>query len=468
MYGGSIQADLGNYGWQLPWADYGVNFLVGFEVRNDDLDSRPDEISQVPGGGFTGVGGATLAVKGEVDVDEFYTEVEVPVLSDATFAKELTLRGQYRHGEYDAFGNNTPNSFSTDAYGGSLAWEPIESLRLRGQFQRAVRAPNVIDMFTGQNTNLPNLSPAGTNANGVQLFDPCASDAPIATLAACQNTGVTAAQFGTILDVISGQTQSLTGGNPNLNPEEADTVTFGLVWTGIENLSASVDYFNIQVKNAISAGIPAQTTLDECLASGNPTFCNLIQRSSTGSLAAGTFGVGFQQTNVNIASLSTKGLDFQVLYDFDFGNQHFNLDYAATYLDSQQTVPFPGASPIKCSGKFGNNCDVVPEYRHRLVATWNTPWSVDVSATWRYFSETTNDNANETLERTLDTVNYLDLAASWYLMDDTITIHGSILNLTQTDPPIFSGAGPALGNGNTYPTIFDTSTAFFASVKYRF
>jgi iron complex outermembrane recepter protein len=467
-YGGSIQADLGNYGWQLPWADYGVNALFGFEERTDELDSRPDEISQVPGGGFTGVGGATLAVKGEVDVTEFFTEIEVPLVNSVSGIEELTLRAQYRNSSYDADGNNTSNSFDTDAYGLSLAWAPIDSLRFRAQFQRAVRAPNVINLFTGQNTNLPNLSPAGTNANGVQLFDPCASNAPLASLAACQNTGMTAAQFGTVLDVISGQTQSLTGGNPNLQPEEADTVTFGFVWTGIEGLSVSVDYFNILVEDAISAGIPAQTTLDECLTTGNPTFCNLIQRSSVGSLAAGTFGVGFQQTNVNIAELETTGVDLQVLYGFEVGSHNFSLDYAATILDKLDTVPFPGADPIVCAGFFGNNCDVVPEYRHRVVGTWNTPWSVDVSATWRFFGETDNDNPGDTLEAKLDSVNYVDLSANWYLMDETITIRGSILNVLGEDPPIFSGAGPALGNGNTYPTVFDTSTAFFAAVKFKF
>lgn len=391
-FGGTIQADLGEYGWKVPTADYGVRFLVGFEQRSDELDARPDQISQVPGGGFTGVGGATLPVKGEIDVTEFFTEFEVPLLSGFTGAEELTLRGQYRFSDYEGTGNNTTNPFETDAYGLSLAWAPIDELRFRGQFQRAVRAPNAIELYTGQNTNLPNLSAAGTNANGVQLFDPCASDAPIATLETCMRTGVTAAQFGTILDVISGQTQSLTGGNPLLDPEKADTITFGFVWTPsfVDNLSVSVDYFNILVDDAIAAGIPAQTTLDNCLATGDPAFCSLITRSSSGSLAAGTFGVGFQQTNINIGELETTGVDLQVVYDFDVGEHGVRLDYAATILDQLDLVPFPGGDPIECAGFFGNNCagdpekGPSPEYRHRVVASWQTPWPVDLNATWRF------------------------------------------------------------------------------------
>ncbi|MBT8051094.1 MAG: TonB-dependent receptor [Gammaproteobacteria bacterium] len=471
VWGGTIQADLGDYGWQLPSADYGIRFLAGIESRRDELSSRPDEISQVPGGGFTGVGGATLPVEGRVEVNEIYTEFEVPILTGFAAAKELTLRGQYRFSDYTRAGNDTRTSVDTSTYGLSLAWAPIDDVRLRAGYQRAVRAPNVIELFTGQNTNLPDLSPAGTNANGVQLFDPCASDAPIASLSACQNTGVTSAQYGTIFDVLAGQTQSITGGNPFLEPEAADTYTLGLVWTPqmVDGLSISIDYFNITVEDAISAGIPAQTTLDECLATGNPVFCDLITRGSDGSLAAFSPEVGFLQTNVNIAELETTGLDIQVVYDWSAGSHDFRADYAATWLDQLDTVPFPGAEPIVCAGFFGNQCGSPnPEYRHRAILTWITPWSVDVNATWRYFGGTDNDNPSDTLETKLDTVNYLDVAASWYVSEH-IELRGTVLNLLGEDPPIFSGAGPAsFGNGNTYPTVYDTSTTFFAAVKINY
>jgi outer membrane receptor protein involved in Fe transport len=333
-----------------------------------------------------------------------------------------------------------------------------------------VRAPNVIELFTGQNTNLPNLSAAGTNANGVQLFDPCASDAPIASLATCQNTGVTADQYGSIFDVISGQTQSITGGNPLLDPESADTYTLGFVWTPsqVEGLSISIDYFNILVEDAISAGIPAQTTFDECLATGNPAFCDLITRDFNGSLASGSPGVGFQQTNLNIAELETSGLDFQVVYDWDAGSHGFRIDYAATYLDQLDTVPYPGADPIECAGFFGNQCgSPKPEYRHRAIFTWMSPWSFDLNATWRYFGGTDNDNVSDDLESKFKTVNYLDVSGVWNV-NEHVQLRGTVLNLLQEDPPIYSSAGPALGNGNTYPTVYDTGTTFFLGVKFNY
>jgi len=475
VFGANIQADLGEYNWQSPWADYGLRFLAGLEYRKDELSARPDEISQVPGGGFTGVGGATLPVDGQVEVDEFYTEFELPIVTGVVGVQELTLRGQYRYSDYDRAGNDTTSTVDTDTYGFSLAWAPIDELRVRAGYQRAVRAPNVIELYTGQNTNLPNLNPAGTNANGNQLYDPCASSAPIASFDTCANTGVTAAQYGSILDVISGQTQSLTGGNPFLDPESADTYTVGFVWTPglIDGLSVSIDYFDITVEDAIQAGISAQTTLDNCLATGDPTFCSLITRNPVnGSLASGSPGVGFQQTNINIAELATTGVDFQVIYDFDFGNHGFRIDYASTWLDSLSFVPFPGADEVECAGYFGNNCGgtlapVNPEYRHRAVFTWMSPWAVDVNFTWRYLTSVDNDNDSEELETKMDSVNYLDLAAVWQL-NDNIQLRGTVLNLLNEQPPIFTGAGPALGNGNTYPVTYDTGTTMYLGIRLNY
>ena len=475
VFGANMQADLGEYGWTIPSADYGIRFLVGLETRTDKLSSRPDEISQVPGGGFTGVGGATLPVQGKVKVDEIYMEFEIPIITGWTGIQELTFRGQYRYSDYDRKGNDTQSEVDTDTYGFSLAWAPIDSLRVRGGYQRSVRAPNVIELYTGQNTNLPNLNPAGTNANGVQLFDPCASDAPIASLAACQNTGATAAQYGSIFDVISGQTQSLTGGNPFLDPETADTYTLGFVWTpgGIEGLSISVDYFDIAVEDAIQAGISSQIVLDNCLATGDPTFCDLITRNPiNGSLASGSPGVGFQSTNINIAELATSGIDFQVIYDWDIGNHGMRIDYASTWLDELSFVPYSGADTVECAGFFGNSCGgtlapVNPEYRHRAVFTWMSPWAVDVNLTWRYQSSVDNDNPNDELEAKLDSVNYIDIAAVWQTTEN-IQLRATVLNLFNEQPPVFSGAGPALGNGNTYPATYDTGTTMYLGLRLNY
>jgi len=473
VYGGNIQGDLGEYGVTSPWAEDGVALLVGFEGRRDELVSIPDEISQVPGGGFTGVGGATLPVEGQVEVLEFFAELQVPIVQDKPGFEELTFSGQYRYSDYDAAGNNTTNSFSTDAFGLALTWAPVEDLTIRGQFQRAVRAPNVIELYTGQNTGLPNLNSA-TNSNGDQIFDPCATAFPTASQAACANTGVTAAQYGNVPDVISGQTQSLTGGNPQLAPEESDTWTVGGVFTPsfVPGLTVSVDYFNITVEGFIQGGIAAQTTLDQCLATGDPTFCSLINRATNGSLIAGIPGVGFQQTNLNIAELETAGFDIQVNYSTDIGSLGgLRFDYAGTYLDKFDFASFPGDTPIECAGFLNNGCvsPVNPQYRHRALLTWETPLDVEASVTWRHFSGTENDAvaANPEIDDDLQAVNYIDLSFFYEITDD-IRLRAGVLNVTNTQPPVSTSSGPPLGNGNTFPTIYDTARTVFGGVNFRF
>jgi outer membrane receptor protein involved in Fe transport len=473
-YGATIQADLGNYGIQVPWAEYGVSALFGYEYRKDYLRSRPDEISQIPGGGFTGVGGATLAVEGESEVNELFTEIEVPLVAGMTGIEELTFRTQFRTSMYDTAGNQTTNSFDVEAYGFSLAYAPVEQIRLRAQFQRAVRAPNVIELYTGQNTNLPDLEPAGVNSLGVQLFDPCVSTAPLRSLAECQNTGMTAAQYGSglVSDVISGQTQSITGGNPFLKEESADTVTFGFVWTPtfVDGLTLSVDYFDIAIDEAIEPGVEAQIILDTCLDTGDPTFCDLIIRSPSGSLASG-FGpqFGFINTNLNIGAIETEGYDIQANYAFDTGNHGHNFDYAATIIDELDTIPFPGSPREKCAGHFSTQCKPPsPEYRHRLLYTWETPWSIDVSATWRHFGSVDHQNPAETLETGIDSKDYVDLTAEWYLMDDSITIRVSMLNIFEEESPVATFAGTGVGNGNTYPTMYDTSSYYYAGFRLNY
>jgi iron complex outermembrane receptor protein len=476
VYGANIQGDLGEYGVSSPWAEDGVGLLVGVENRTDKLESIPDEISQVPGGGFTGVGGATLPVKGSVDVFELYAELQIPIIQDMPGFNELTLAGQYRYSDYTAKGNNTTNDFTTDAFGVQLTWSPVEDVTLRGQFQRAVRAPNVIELYTGQDTGLPNLNSAGVNANGIQLFDPCASNAPLLPLDICARTGVTAAQYGNILDVISGQTQAITGGNPNLRPESSDTWTAGVVFTPsfAPGLSISIDYFDITVEDFISAGVAAQTTLNNCLETGDAAFCDLITRAASGTLAAtGQPGQGFLQTNINIAELNTSGFDAQVLYSVDIGNLgSLSFDYAGTLLDTNDYIPFPGGDPIDCAGFLDNGCiqPVNPKYRHRLLTTWQTPVEgLDTTITWRYFSGTDNEavDANPQIDDRFPSINYVDFSF-FYQLNDTVSLRGGVLNALNQQPPVSTSSGPPLGNGNVFPTIYDTGRSFFGGVNFKF
>ena len=474
VVGGNIQTDLAEFGMVSPFApESGVGLLVGAEYRKDSLDARPDQISQRADGGFTGVGGPTLPVAGTLNVLEAFAEIEVPLVVGKPFVEELVFNGQYRFSDYDVRGNNTSNGFSTDTYGLQLTWAPTQDVSFRGQFQRAVRAPNVVELFTGQSTGLPELSESGTDAAGNTIFDPCSTSTPVRSASDCARTGVTAAQFGQVPDIAAGQTQGLFGGNPSLTPESSDTFTIGAILTPgfLPGLNASIDYFDITIDDAIVAGIGAQNILDNCLDTGEPVFCDLIQRDGAGSLNASGPGIGFQLTNLNAASIATDGIDLQANYVTDIGSAgDLSFRYASTFLFSSDFTPFLGAETDECEGKFVGNCgQPTADYRHSAVMGWATPVEgLDVTVTWRHFGGVDNEgNPDSENEGSLDAANYIDLNSSWEFLDG-ITARAGVNNVFEDQFPISVSSGPAInGNNNTYPGIYDTGRFFYVGLNVK-
>jgi iron complex outermembrane recepter protein len=484
VLGGTLSGDMGEYGFQFPWAENGVQLLGGVEWRRDQLDSQPDDISQIPGGmGFTGVGGGTLPVAGQVSVWELFMETQIPLIQGRPFFEELGINGAYRYSDYSTDGNGVQNSFNTSTFSAGVTWSPTPDIRFRGQFQRAVRAPNVIALFTGQNTG---LFGASSGPNG--LFDPCATAGatlPSATAAQCAFTGASAAQYAAgIPDNPAAQLNAVTGGNPFLTPESSNTYTFGVIATPsfVEGLTISVDYFDITINDAI-ATVPPQTSLNQCIATGNPTFCDLIVRDTFGSLfltntpPAGSTSqfAGIQATNANIANVSTRGLDVAVAYNVDLGGWgSLNTNYVSTFLFELASIPVPGVTTsVECKGLYAGQCgNPNAEYRHRLLTTWQTPWNVDMTATWRYMSGVDQDSgtpsvstggtpspSGNVLDDSFDPASYLDIAARWYVREN-VTLRAGINNVMGRDPELTTFGG-GFANGNTMAGVYDTAGRFF-------
>lgn len=468
VVGGNISANLSNFGITNPLAEGAdIGVLFGAEYRRDALESTPDEISQIPAGGFTGVGGGSPPVAGNVNVVEAFAEVEIPLLTGVPFVEELIFNGQYRYSDYDVSGNGVRNSFDTDAYGLQLAWAPVSDVTIRAQFQRAVRAPNVIELFSAQTPGLPNLTQTAGGS-----FDPCSGTTPERSQADCANTGVSAAQYGTILDVISGQTSGIFGGNPNLRPEVSDTITLGAIFNPsfLPGFSASIDYFDIEIEEAIAAGIGADNILNQCLDTGDAAFCDLITRDASGSLNSGTPGVGFLLTNVNIASFETSGIDLQANYGLETsGLGEFDFAYAATILDKFDVTSFPGSPLIECAGEFAGSCGTPnPKYRHRAQVQWSTPFDgLQTTVAWRYYDGVDNDAENPAeVDASLATRNYIDLSANYEVFEG-VTLRGGINNVFEEEFPVSVSAGPPFGNGNTFPTVYDTGRLFFMGLNVK-
>jgi outer membrane receptor protein involved in Fe transport len=485
---GNVTGDLGAWGVQSPWAKNPVAVSFGGEYRQERLENRVDLEFQT--GDLAGQGGPTQAVHGGFDVSEGFGEIRVPIVQGLPFAEDLTANAGYRYSSYSTAG-------AVHSYKYGAEWQPIEDFRLRASYQRAVRAPNVLELFT----------PAGLGL--AAATDPCSG--PVNeinfTLAQCEATGVTPDQYGHIIDCPASQCNALLGGNINLKPEVSDTRELGLVFTPtfIEGFTATIDYFNIRLTGAIGT-IPYNTILLQCLNTGSPAFCGLIHRGPGGSLFGSGAGVGFiTDTNLNTGALQTKGMDFEANYSTDFASWGWgdygglNANFLGTWTDSYTVEPYPGAHVYDCAGLFGLTCagggsgpsGPTPAWRHKLRVTWTAPWDFDLSFAWRHLSsvafdgnqndETLRGNCNglpapgpcDLSDASIGAFDYFDLATNW-TVHEGVQIHAGINNIFDRDPPLLDSnnlgvSAPPFGNGNTYPQTYDALGRFVfvgATIKY--
>jgi iron complex outermembrane receptor protein len=443
VQGFNLSSDLGEYGMKLPGAQNGIGVAMGFEHRTEKLELATDTAYET--GDLAGQGGPTHGVAGDFSVKDYYGEVRVPLLEKKPFAELLSLNASYRKSDYST-------GQKTDSYGVGGEWAPVSMARFRGSYQRAARAANVVEMFTPQ---------------GVGLFgmasDPCAGASPSASAAACAKSGVTAAQYGHIDDSPAQQYNALFGGNAKLAPETSDSYTLGVVLTPMRNLSVTLDAFNMKVKGIIG-GMPASTTLSQCLTTGNPQFCSLITRDRLGTLWA-LPSAQITATNQNLGMRKTSGLDVGANYTQKLDAMG-RLDFAftGTYLKEFAFEDFPGSGAYDCAGLHGTTCGTpLPKWRHKLRGTWSTPWSVDLALTWRHIDsvklDATSSNpllisASEPIDQKLAARDYLDAAASWQI-NKTYAFRAGVNNLLDKDPPLSGVVAAVFGNGNTYPQVYD-------------
>jgi outer membrane receptor protein involved in Fe transport len=469
----SVTGDLGKYGVKLPWADSGLQVNIGSEWRQESSSFLPDFLSQQ--GSAAGSGGATPPVSGGFTVKEVFTEMRLPIAQHLPFAEDLSLDGGYRYSKYS-------EGFDTNTYKIGAEWAPVRDIRFRGGYQRAVRAPNIGELYTPQAVGLDGS------------IDPCAAPKLNATtltngttLAQCEATGVTPQQFGNILPDKANQYNGLLGGNPQLQPEKADSYTIGWIVTPrwIPNFTWSVDYFNIKIENVIGA-IGGNTILLDCISQG--TFCNDIHRDAGGSLWRTNLGY-VSDLNQNLGQLKTQGIDVQGTYRVSMpklGSLLFSLQ--GTKTKQLQTTPVANGPSWDCVGFYGATCGGGnPKWRSVFNTTWSTPWDgLDVNVRWRYIgpneSEQTSTNAFLAGSAYLPLAHipaysYFDLAATFNVYKN-VRLELGVNNITDKVPPLIVGADcststpQAAGancNGNTFPGVYDAMGRYlFAHITAQF
>jgi iron complex outermembrane recepter protein len=477
---GTVSGDLG---FTLPWAAEPVGFAIGGEYRGYTAQQASDLLGQTPGE-LGGSGGAAPNINGGYTVYEAFGEVIAPLVEDRPFFHSLTLEAGARYSQYSVTGGPSQDTF-TWKVGGS--WEPTEDIKIRGAFSRAVRAPNILELFQPQTVALTNL---GT--------DPCAGAAPVgnATLrAVCLAQGAPVGTIGTITNPTAGQANITVGGNINLTPETADTFTIGVVLqpAALPGFSISVDYYDISVDNVIGTATPGDI-VGACFGSlsaasaTNPNCTNIRRNPITGgldgdpSITGGLFG----PTN-NLGALRTSGVDVIANWRGDLGFADLALSFVGNWTRESQFNSNVAANPTdfrECAGYYSVNCSFTGSIQPELQFSQRTTLSfedVDVSLLWRWIDGVNYEpravredggTAASVLEqfRTIPAEHYFDLTTRWNI-GDNLTLNFSVINLLDNQPKVVGNTigSTSFNSGNVFPSTYDAlGRRYAASIRLRF
>jgi outer membrane receptor protein involved in Fe transport len=359
-----------------------------------------------------------------------------------------------------------------DAYKAELLYDPVQVLTLRSSFQHAVRAPSVFELYQPL---LPSFYDASPDFG---VLDPCtagsderngANAAQVEAL--CIAQGLPAALLPDYQNSV-GFFQGVYGGNPDLEPEAADTLTLGLVlrsWSGRllwSSMQLSLDWYRIEVKDAIVQA-SALNYIPLCFdARVNPEFsadnelCRLFSRDP----ASGDI-VDLMDINQNIVGFEVSGIDLQFDWSFGAGPGEVGVNWLASWMDYFQTIDAEGLPPVDEVGRIGNFIGgTLPEWKWNLNLsyTWN---ALSLGGRWRYIDGMRDRDFED---YTVPSYDYFDLFAS-YVIDEGmlggLTLRAGVENLADEDPPLV--ASPI--GANTDPSQYDVlGRRYYFNLTYRF
>ncbi|MEE4338633.1 TonB-dependent receptor domain-containing protein [Erythrobacter sp.] len=478
---GTVSGFLGNLG----FGGGDIGFAVGAEYRRVAAEFIPD--TALASGDVIGFN-AGSPTEGAYDVKELFAEIDVPIF-ETDGGVRLGVNGAARYSDY-----SLDNVGGVWTYAGGVQFVPTPGVLLRGQYQRAVRAPNVAELFQGQAIGFPAATDPCGNANFI-------ADNPGAAQT-CIDTGVPAGNVGNGAAVqLNAQIPALFGGNPDLGEETSTSFTGGVVFqpSFVPGLTVTADYFNIEVEDFITiAGGSLQGLLNLCYGQVqdiNTPACQPFVgiRNLDGAI---TVDAPPLVSGVNAAELQVSGIDLQVNYRADLpfslltdtGNSRFNVNFLGTWTDQNDFTPVAGLPQVdQCAGAFGGNCgQPIPSFKWTSRFTW-VDGPLTTSVRWRHLSGT--DDALDTVD--FAAVNGIERIGAYDLIDltfsveatENVTISAGINNLFDTLPgtPNIDANGIVtnrpnsllLGDNqeqaNTFPSVFDVlGRDFFISAAFSF
>ncbi len=400
-----LQAGVVNFSgglFSLPAGE--VRMAIGAEVRRESFSSDNDRNAEL--NAFVARSPSPDAFPPAREVQEVYAEFAIPLLADLPFAQSLDLDLAGRYSDYDNFG-----STSNPKVG--LKWRPIESLLVRGSWGTGFRAPTFAEAFGGQTRGF------------VPIVDPCAGP-DFATLPGCGGQQAPANTTGTFV---------VSGGNPDLRPEDADNLTVGLVFTPsfAERLSVTLDYYQIE-KEGIIGSIDRNFILAQNALNG--TYADRITRDPTTNSVTEIIA-----TRANLLDQSIRGVDFGVQYTTEersFGSFAFRADL--TYLDTFEQSPAPGAAPVRRVGQYNDSTGTLARLRGTGRVSWERgPLAVSTAA--RYVGGVTNMGSllvdGEHLEA--DAYFQNDWLASYDFESAKLKLSIAVENILDEMPPFLEG-----------------------------
>jgi outer membrane receptor protein involved in Fe transport len=439
-----------------------LDAVVGVSYRDLDFDFRPD--SGLTPGAVAGFN-EQLPVKGQLDFTDVFVEAVVPIVRDVPLIKRLSATLGARTTDSNISGNDSSYKVTVD-------WTMIDAVRFRGGVQTAIRAPNVNELFAPQVNNFPtftNQDPCNTTGAIAATYRNGPNGAQVQALCATQSGVAGGASFVQP----SSQATGITGGNPTLAPEKANSFTAGIVLQPTRNLSATIDYWSIDLEDAIGA-ISATTIVQRCFNrdGSNPTYdpnnpwCQFFRRD------AGNGGVvNLQQLQRNQAFTKVSGIDFGFDYALglnQLGALRWNLAATWTEKSTSRTNVSPTDPEYDFAGTIGDGTgSAVPEWRVNLTTTY-TVGGLSLSLTNRFIDEMSHANvvtggspaANTGTAATW----YHDLSAR-YAITPNIAIRAGISNLTDQQPRLYS---PNI-QSNTDPSTFDVlGRRYFVGLNAKF
>lgn len=418
MYG--VDAKMSGDVWKLPAGALSLAF--GTEWRREEIENNPSAALQT--GDISGYGGSFEAIDESRDVFAIYGEALIPI------TKTLELTAAVRFDDYSDVGNTTNPKIG-------LRWQPAKGFLARASYGTGFLAPSLQQLFLA---NRQGVTAAGTSD---PLRCPTTNDAR---------------------DCLT-QFNVLYGGNSSLKPEESTNITAGIVWEPTNDISMSVDYFNIEVKDLIVAGIPVETILGDLGQYGgfvtrgpvDPNFPQL-----PGPITS------ISQTNTNLGKVKVQGLDFEVHMRTPaqpWGRLAF--DGTGTYFIQYDTQNLDGSYTSAVGTVYGQQITgVVPRWKHYATISWlYGPWTVALSNLHQNHYIDQQENLDGELRR-VSTMSLWDLQGTWQATKNLKFTLG-VKNLFDEDPPLTNQQYTFQAGYD--PSYYDARARFiYGAVNWKF